>query len=99
LVGTAQPLDQAVFEGLTAQFKVGMATNALLNFHWRRDGGTGPTNLTDIGNVSGAATGILRITDVSPSDPAPCTRNQTKILIAINSKVQTGVRTVSFSSR
>lgn len=67
---TAQPLDQAVFEGLTAQFKVGMATNALLNFQWRRDGGTGPTNLTNIGNVSGAATGILRITDVSPSDPA-----------------------------
>ena len=65
---TAQPTAQSLFEGLTAQFKVGTATNALLNFQWRRDAGTGPTNLTDLGNVSGAGTSILRINDVSPGD-------------------------------
>jgi uncharacterized repeat protein (TIGR03803 family) len=65
---TTQPVNQALLEGLATQFKVGTASNALLNFQWRRDSGTGPTNLTDIGNVSGAATGILSITDVSPSD-------------------------------
>jgi uncharacterized repeat protein (TIGR03803 family) len=64
---TTQPVNQALLEGLTAQFKLGTTSNALLNFQWRRDGGTGPTNLTNIGNVSGAATSILRITDVSPS--------------------------------
>jgi uncharacterized repeat protein (TIGR03803 family) len=65
---TAQPLDQAVFEGETAVFKIGTASNALLNFQWRRDAGTGSSNLTDIANVSGAGTSSLRITDVSPSD-------------------------------
>jgi uncharacterized repeat protein (TIGR03803 family) len=65
---TAQPLDRAVFEGETALFKVGTASNALLNFQWRRDAGTGPTNLADSANISGAAASTLRIIDVSTSD-------------------------------
>src|SRR5262249_4033737 len=45
-------------------------TNALLDFQWRRDGGTGPTNLIDSANVSGSGTGVLKITGISLSDVA-----------------------------
>jgi uncharacterized repeat protein (TIGR03803 family) len=67
---TSQPVDQSVFLGATALFKVGTATNALLNFQWRRDGGTGPTNLSDSANISGSGSGILKITGISLSDVA-----------------------------
>jgi uncharacterized repeat protein (TIGR03803 family) len=65
---TAQPVNQAVFEGTTVTFSVTTATNALLYYQWRRDGGTGPTNLTAQANISGAATTALTVTNVSPAN-------------------------------
>ena len=65
---TVQPVSQAVFGGVTVQFNVATATNALLYYQWRRDGGTGPTNLTDLGNVSGAGTSTLTLSNVAPSN-------------------------------
>ena len=65
---TAQPTNQAVLEGMTATFSVGTATNALLDYQWQFDSGSGPTSLTDSGGISGSATSSLTIEDVSPAD-------------------------------
>jgi uncharacterized repeat protein (TIGR03803 family) len=65
---SAQPVNQAVIEGTPVTFGVATASNALLYFQWRRDGGTGPTNLTDVVNVSGTGTSTLTISNASPSN-------------------------------
>jgi uncharacterized repeat protein (TIGR03803 family) len=65
---TSQPTNQAVLEGMTASFSVGTATNALLYYQWQFDSGSGPTNLTDGGGISGSATSSLTIGNVSPVD-------------------------------
>jgi uncharacterized repeat protein (TIGR03803 family) len=65
---TSQPTNQAVLAGMAATFSVGTATNALLEYHWQFDSGSGPTNLTDSGGISGSATSSLTIADVSPRD-------------------------------
>ena len=65
---TSQPTNQAVLEGMTASFSVGTATNALLYYQWQFDSGSGPTNLTDGGGISGSATSSLTIQNVSPGN-------------------------------
>jgi uncharacterized repeat protein (TIGR03803 family) len=65
---TSQPTNQAVLEGMTATFSVGTATNALLDYQWQFDSGSGPTNLTDSVGISGSATSSLTIADVSPGE-------------------------------
>jgi uncharacterized repeat protein (TIGR03803 family) len=65
---TSQPRNQAVLEGMTATFSVGIASNALLSYQWQFNSGSGPTNLTDSGGISGSATSSLTINNVSLAD-------------------------------
>ncbi len=65
---TSQPTNQSLLEGMTASFSVGTASNALLYYQWQFDNGSGLTNLTDSGGISGSATGSLSIDNVSPGD-------------------------------
>ena len=65
---TSQPTNQSLLEGMTATFSVGTATNALLCYQWQFDSGSGLTNLTDGGGISGSATSSLTIQNVSPGD-------------------------------
>jgi hypothetical protein len=65
---TSQPTNQTVLEGMTATFSVGTASNALLYYQWQFDNGSGLTNLTDGGDISGSATSSLTIDGVSPMD-------------------------------
>ena len=65
---TSQPTNQAVLEGMTATFSVETASNALLSYQWQFDSGSGLTNLTDSGSISGSATSSLTISNVSPGD-------------------------------
>ena len=65
---TSQPANQSLLEGMTATFSVGTATNALLYYQWQFDSGSGLTNLTDWGGISGSATSSLTIGNVSPGD-------------------------------
>jgi uncharacterized repeat protein (TIGR03803 family) len=65
---TSQPTNQVVLEGMTATFSVGTASNALLYYQWQFDSGSGSTNLTDGGGISGSATSSLTIGNVSPGD-------------------------------
>jgi subtilase family serine protease len=52
---TSQPTNQAVLEGMTATFSVETASNALLSYQWQFNSGSGLTNLTDNGSISGTA--------------------------------------------
>lgn len=65
---TAQPANQAVFEGMTATFTVDTATNAALSYQWRHDNGVYLTNLSDGGNFFGSTTHVLTVNNVSPAD-------------------------------
>ena len=65
---TSQPTNQALLEGMTATFSVGMASNALLYYQWEFDSGSGLTNLTDGGGISGSTTSSLSINNVSPAN-------------------------------
>ena len=65
---TSQPTNQTVLEGMTATFSVETASDALLSCQWRFDSGSGPTNLTDSGGISGSATSTLTIENVSPGE-------------------------------
>lgn len=58
---TSQPTNEALLDGMTANFTVGTASNALIFYQWR-DGGT---NLKDAGIISGSATSSLTISNVS----------------------------------
>ena len=53
---------------MTATFSVETASNALLSYQWQFDNGSGPTNLTDSGGITGSATSSLTIDNVSPAD-------------------------------
>ena len=53
---------------MTATFSVETASNALLSYQWQFDSGSGLTNLTDGGGISGSATSSLTISNVSPGD-------------------------------
>jgi uncharacterized repeat protein (TIGR03803 family) len=65
---TSQPTNQSLLEGMAATFSVGTGSNALLYYQWQFDSGSGPTNLTDSGGISGSATSSLTIKNVSPGD-------------------------------
>lgn len=58
---TAQPANQALLVGMTANFSVSNAPNALMFYQWQENG----TNLIDGGNISGSATSALTISDVT----------------------------------
>src|SRR6266568_2751126 len=65
---TRQPVNQQVFEGMTATFTVETATNALLCYQWQQDNGSYLTNLADGGNLTGANTSTLTVSNVSPAN-------------------------------
>jgi uncharacterized repeat protein (TIGR03803 family) len=65
---TSQPTNQAVLEGMTAAFSVETASNALLSYQWQFNNGSGLTNLTDSGGISGSMTSSLTISNASPAD-------------------------------
>jgi uncharacterized repeat protein (TIGR03803 family) len=65
---TSQPTNQAVLEGRTTTFRVETASNALLSYQWQFNSGSGLTNLTDVGGISGSMTSSLTISNASPAD-------------------------------
>jgi uncharacterized repeat protein (TIGR03803 family) len=65
---TSQPASQVAMEGATASFSVGTSGNALLFYQWRQDNGAYLTNLSNAGNISGATSSTLTISNVSSSN-------------------------------
>ena len=65
---TSQPVSQAVFQGMTASFTVGTASNALQYYQWQFDNGIYQTNLTDGGSISGSGTAALTVSNVFPAN-------------------------------
>ena len=65
---TAQPVSQAVFQGMTASFTVGTTSNALQYYQWQFDNGIYQTNLTDGGSISGSGTATLTVSNVFPAN-------------------------------
>ena len=65
---TSQPTNQAVFQGATASFTVGVANSASLSYQWQYDNGMYVTNLTDGGDLSGSTTSTLVISNAAPAD-------------------------------
>src|SRR5262249_3125545 len=61
---TNQPQASTVSPGATAHFTVGVSNTAGVTYQWLR----GTMTLTDGGNISGANTASLTVTDVSTSD-------------------------------
>ncbi len=61
---TAQPSNQTVLPGGSAVFNVGTAGNAQLFFQWEKNG----TNLSNGGNVFGANTSRLTLTQITAAD-------------------------------
>ena len=65
---TSQPASQAVFQGMTASFTVGTASNALQYYQWQFDNGVYQTNLTDRSSISGSSSATLTISNVWPTN-------------------------------
>jgi uncharacterized repeat protein (TIGR03803 family) len=65
---TSQPASLAVRAGATATFAVGAAANGWLSYQWQQDNGIYLTNLTDGGNLSGSASSLLTISNVSSAN-------------------------------
>jgi uncharacterized repeat protein (TIGR03803 family) len=63
---TGQPAGQSVFSGGTAIFSVAVTGNPPLFYQWMKSG----TNLTDGGNISGATSRVLTLSNVGPSETA-----------------------------
>lgn len=61
---TVQPTSQTLPTGATARFMVQTATNSLLTFQWLANG----SKLVDAGNVNGAATATLTLSNVTALD-------------------------------
>jgi uncharacterized repeat protein (TIGR03803 family) len=61
---TTQPADQTVFSGATAVFSVVTLGAQPMTYRWAING----TNLTDGGNISGSATRVLTISNVTPAN-------------------------------
>jgi hypothetical protein len=61
---TSAPQSRANFPGTTASFNVGVGGSGPFAYQWRKDGG----NLPDGGNVSGARSWSLTLSNVTPSD-------------------------------
>ena len=62
---TSQPTPQTVVIGNMATFNVSALGSAPLSYQWQANGGTGYTNLTDGGQISGSGTNVLNISPVS----------------------------------
>ena len=65
---TSEPQSQALFQGMTATFTVGTASNALQYYQWQFDNGVYQTNLSDGGTISGSGTATLTVSNVSPAN-------------------------------
>ena len=65
---TSQPGSLAVLAGASATFAVGTAGNGLLSFQWQQDNGMYLTNLADGGGISGSASSVLTVSNVSPAN-------------------------------
>jgi uncharacterized repeat protein (TIGR03803 family) len=65
---TAQPGNQSVLEGMTANLSVSVANSASLSYQWQYDNGHSVTNLFDGGNVSGASSSALVIANARLAD-------------------------------
>jgi uncharacterized repeat protein (TIGR03803 family) len=65
---TTQPVSHVLFEGATAAFIVGTASNAFLFYQWQLDNGSYLTNLTDGGQITGATTSTLTVSNVSAAN-------------------------------
>ncbi|MDD9269540.1 immunoglobulin domain-containing protein, partial [Paenibacillus sp. GCM10023248] len=61
---TSQPVNKTVTEGQTATFSVTASGDAPLSYRWKKDG----NELTDSGNISGATTASLSITNAQSGD-------------------------------
>ena len=61
---TTQPTNQYLLVGMTANFTVGTAPNALLYYQWRSNG----INMIDGGRISGSQTSTLSLTGVTGAD-------------------------------
>jgi uncharacterized repeat protein (TIGR03803 family) len=61
---TAQPTNQALLVGTTANFSVSIATNALMFYQWQYNG----KNLTDAGKISGSTTSTLSVSNLTSTD-------------------------------
>ncbi len=66
---TTQPLSRTNYAGTTATFTVTANSPAPLTYLWKKDGAP----LTDTGNIFGATTAMLTITNVSDADEADYT--------------------------
>ncbi len=65
---TTQPISQTNGAGSTVTFTVSATGSVPLSYQWQASGGTGFTNLTDAGNVSGSATTTLTLTGVTANN-------------------------------
>ena len=65
---TSQPSSQAVFEGASESFSVGIASNAQVFYQWQFDNGMFATNLADGGSVFGSASGTLTVNNTSSTN-------------------------------
>ncbi|MGA3268806.1 MAG: choice-of-anchor tandem repeat GloVer-containing protein [Verrucomicrobiota bacterium] len=63
---TGQPADQSAYVGGTAQFAVATFGGSPVSYLWQQDG----IALTNGGNISGATTAILQISNVAATDAA-----------------------------
>lgn len=68
----AEPPSLALYTGRTARFTVQASGDPFLTltYQWQKDGGTGPTNLSNGGNISGANSATLVIANVGAADVA-----------------------------
>jgi uncharacterized repeat protein (TIGR03803 family) len=62
----SQPISQSKAVGATALFQVSVTSLNQVTYQWQKNG----TNITDNGNVVGATTSMLTISDVSQDDAA-----------------------------
>lgn len=61
---TSQPASQSVYAGNTVFFSVAVSGAGPLSFQWQKNG----TNLVDAGNLSGSASRVLVLTNVTTGD-------------------------------
>jgi fibronectin type 3 domain-containing protein len=62
---TTPPVSHTPLAGSTVTFSVGASGTSPLSYRWQVNGGTGFTNLVDGGQISGAASNVLTITNVT----------------------------------
>jgi hypothetical protein len=75
------PVSQTLYAGRTARFKASATGSAPLVYRWRKNG----TNLSDGGNISGAQTDSLTVSNVAAADQGAYTLVVTNSVGAITS--------------